>query len=93
MNKDIENTVDTVLMVCGTGFAMTDIRNILSIAILVVEAIWFTVKLVYMIVDHAKKKDTKEVLNDVKTYSDELTSLVEKIDEEEKKKGDTDGGK
>lgn len=84
MNKDFENLVDTVLMVGGTSFAITDLRNILSIAILAVELIWFTLKFAFAIRDHVKEKNEKALGEDAKAYIDELKGMVDEINQKEK---------
>lgn len=85
MNKDFSDTMDFVLMLFGGSFALTDIRNILSIAILAVEAVWFTIKLIFMVRDHIKEKNAKGVMDDIDTYANDLKTLVDKIDAEESK--------
>lgn len=87
--------IDTTLITIGTGYALSNIHNILGIIILVIQILWIITKVVVKIVKHIKEKkpiedldkDMEELINiltetkDKSKHSDEV-SADERIDKE-----------
>lgn len=88
MDKETANGVDICLIAFGTLFGISDVKSILGIIILVVQIVWVTLKVVFAIRDHVKKKDAKGIVDDAKQYADDLTEIYNNVD---KKKEEDDG--
>lgn len=92
MNKNLENVIDASLIGVGTLVGLSDIYNILCIAVLVVQGIWLVAKFVYWTVTHIKSKQPEKVVDDVGDLKNGLEDLKNSIDVTKNKKGDDHDG-
>lgn len=77
------NYVETALLVGGVAIGLSEIQTIAGIAILGVQVILLIVRLIFMIIDKAKKKDYSGIASDV---DETLKVIEEKVSAEEKKR-------
>lgn len=82
MENNIMNYVETALLVGGVAIGLSEIQTIAGIAILSVQVILLIVRLIFMIVEKAKKKDYAGIVSDV----DETLKVIEEKTAEEKKR-------
>lgn len=88
MDKDTGNAIDIVLISFGTLFGISDFKSILGIVILCVQLIWVTLKVIFAIRDHIKSKQSERIVDDVKQYADDLTSISKTLEDHDD--GDTE---
>ena len=87
MVKPIE-IIEDVLIATGITISLSDIHQILSIIILVVDVVWILFKCGLKIYQKIKEKKYSEIAEDIKTASEELKELDNQINESKDSKGD-----
>ena len=78
-NKVVTSAVDYSLIGIGTLFGLTEIESVLGIIILIVQFIWFIVRIVIAI----KTKDTKELKTTIQEGTEIVNSLNDKKEEKD----------
>ena len=78
-NKVVTSAVDYSLIGIGTLFGLTEIESVLGIIILIVQFIWFIVRIVIAI----KTKDTKELKTTIQEGTEFVNSLNNKKEEKD----------
>lgn len=79
----MEKTVDTILVLLGTTYSLTDIRNVLGVIILVVQLVWFGSRLVLQIIDRCKTGETAKIDADVNTFIEDIKKLSDSLGDED----------
>lgn len=76
--------VDSCLLMVGTAYSLANIENILGVFILIIQAIWITVKLIVKIVNAIKNKRLpKDIENDVGSVINIVEDIKEAISEKD----------
>lgn len=70
--KSIGNVADGIVLTTSTLFSLTDIENVLSIAILIVNVIYVVVKSVLSIVQKIKDKRYQDAVEEINNLKKEL---------------------
>ena len=75
--KETVKFVDTFLLTTGIFYSLANIEQILGIIILIVQIMWFAVKIFYKIKDHLadghlSEEEYQDVNNDIKDFNDEV---------------------
>ena len=78
-NKVVTSAVDYSLIGIGTLFGLTEIESVLGIIILIVQFIWFIVRIIIAV----KTKDTKELKTTIQEGTEFVNSLNDKKEEKD----------
>ena len=70
--KSIGNVADGIVLTTSTLFSLTDIENVLSIAILIVNVIYVVVKSVLSIIQKIKDKRYQDAVEEINNLKKEL---------------------
>lgn len=70
--KSIGNVADVIVLTTSTLFSLTDIENVLSIAILIVNVIYVVVKSALSIIQKIKDKKYQDVVEEINNLKKEL---------------------
>lgn len=83
MNKNLSNVIDSVLLVFGFTYALSDIESILGIIILCIQIIWLFSKFFLKVYAKIKNKDYDSIDKDVEDLENELKDKIESTKEGE----------
>lgn len=78
-NKVVTSAVDYSLIGIGTLFGLSEIESVLGIIILIVQFIWFIVRIIIAV----KTKDTKELKTTIQEGTEFVNSLNDKKEEKD----------
>ena len=70
--KSIGNVADGIVLTTSTLFSLTDIENVLSIAILIVNVIYVVVKSALSIIQKIKDKKYQDAVEEINNLKKEL---------------------
>ena len=78
--KNINNTIDNILMALGATWSLANIQTLLGIIVLVFQIVWLMFKLVIKIINKIK---TKGNLDDLDKEVDKITDKINSIGDED----------
>ena len=82
--KSVTNILEDVLIGLGVSISLIDLRNILSIILLVIDVIWLIVKCGYSIYKNIKNRNYDGVKEDVNELKDGIEKIKDSIDDKSK---------
>lgn len=80
--KDATKTVDFLLMATGFTYGYANIEQILGIIILIIQIIWFLLKIIVKVKDIANGGITTEEVDELKEELDEFVEEVKSNDDD-----------
>ena len=80
--KDSARTVDFLLMATGFTYSLANIEQVLGIIILIIQIIWFLLKIFVKVKDMTKDGITEEEVDNLKYEFDELLCEVKSNDDD-----------
>lgn len=82
MENNIMNYLETALLVGGVSIGLAEIQTLAGVIILGIQVVLLLVRLIFMIVDKAKKKDYQGIAQEI----DGTLKVIEEKTAEEKKR-------
>lgn len=78
--KNINNTIDNVLIALGATWSLANIQTLLGIIVLIFQIVWLMFKLIIKIIDKIKNKGN---LDDLDKDVDKITDKINSIGDED----------